>query len=81
MVLSWVYKDSELGAHYRGTIGSTLDLCIRHRLESRGPQDHINTRILQTMVSGLLPVLDLATRMDLYVYVVFWAPRNACARF
>ena len=39
----------------------------------RGPKDHINIRILRTMISGI--ILGLLTRMsDPYVYVVFWAP-------
>ena len=38
---------------------------------SRGPTDHINTRILQTMVSGIPLLLGLGTRIsDPYVYVV-----------
>ena len=38
-----------------------------------GPKDHISIRMLQIMVSGILLVLGLGTRMsDPYVYVVFW---------
>ena len=32
MILSWDYQDSELGAHTRGTIGSTLDYMFRNQL-------------------------------------------------
>ena len=28
MVLQWVHKDSEFGAHTRGTIRSTLDIVV-----------------------------------------------------
>ena len=43
--------------------------------EHRGPEDHINMRVLQTMISGIFFILGLRTRMsDPYVYVVFWAP-------
>ena len=39
------------------------------------PKDHVNTRILQHMISGTLLILDLGTSMlDPYVYVVCWAP-------
>ena len=38
----------------------------------RGPKDHINIRILQTMISGIPLILSLGTRMsDRYVYVAF----------
>ena len=44
---------------------------------TRGPKDHINIRILQTMISGIPLILGLGTRMsDPYVYVVLWAPNN-----
>ena len=40
-------------------------------LQIRGPRDHINRRILQTMISGILLVLGLGTRMsDPSVYIV-----------
>ena len=42
------------------------------------PRDHINIRIPKTMVSGIILVLGLGTRMsDPYVYVVFWGS-NQC---
>ena len=42
---------------------------------SSAPQDHINIRILQTMISAIPLILGLETKMsDPYVYVVFWAP-------
>ena len=46
------------------------------RIVTLGPnKDHINKRILQTMISDILVILGLGTRMsDPYVYVVFWAP-------
>ena len=43
---------------------------------ARAPKDHINIRILQTMISGFPLKLGLGTRMsDPCVYVVFWAPK------
>ena len=43
----------------------------------RGPKDHINIRILQSMICGFPLILGLGTRMsDPYVYVVFWAPET-----
>ena len=45
---------------------------------SRGPKDHMNIRILQTMISTMISgipfIAGLGTRkQDPYVYVVFWA--------
>ena len=41
---------------------------------SRGPKDHMNSRILRTIVSGISLVLGPRTgRQDPYVYVVFGA--------
>ena len=43
----------------------------------RAVRDHINIRILQTMVSGFPLLWGLGTRMsDPCVYVVFWAPND-----
>ena len=43
----------------------------------RGPEEHINIRILQTMISSIPLIFGLSTRMsDPYVYVVFWAPKD-----
>ena len=40
----------------------------------RGPKDHINIRILQTMISGIPLMLGLGTRMsDAHVFAVCWA--------
>ena len=40
----------------------------------RGPKDHIDLGILQTMISGLPLMLGLGTRMsDPYVHVALWA--------
>ena len=42
----------------------------------RGRKDHINTRILETMISGIPVIVGLGTRLsDPYVCVGFWAPR------
>ena len=39
------------------------------RAVNRGPKEHINMRILQTMISGIRRILGLGTRMsDPYVY-------------
>ena len=41
----------------------------------KGREHHINIRILQTIISGILLILGVATRMsDPCVYVVFWDP-------
>ena len=41
----------------------------------RAPEDHINIRILQTLLSGIPLILGLGTRMSApYVDVVCWAP-------
>ena len=52
--------------------------------ETRGPKDHINTRILQSMIAGIYLTSVLETRMrdpyvHVYAYVVFWAPRDMLA--
>ena len=58
--------------HYR----TTHRILIGATANSRAPKDHINIRILPTMVSGIPLVLGLGTRMsDPYVYVAFWAPK------
>ena len=44
---------------------------------NRGPKDHVNTRIPQTMISSILLLLGLGNKMsDPYVCVVFWAPTS-----
>ena len=72
--------------------GSISQLLLRHLLrrsreeakpqasdsgsDNRAPKNHINIRILQTIVSGIPLVLGLRTRMsDPCVYVACWAPR------
>ena len=47
-------------------------------LRFRGPQDQIDTSILQIVTSGIPLILGLGTRMyDPYIYVVFGAPKVA----
>ena len=48
----------------------------------RGPKHHINTRILNTMISGILFILGLGTKTtDPYVDVVVWAPNISAPDF
>ena len=54
---------------------STMPICSQGVFGYyRAPKDHINIRILQVIISGILSILGLRTRMDPYVHVVFWAP-------
>ena len=47
---------------------------------SRTPKDHVDIRILQTMISGLLLIWVPGARMsDPYDYVVFWASIEGCS--
>ena len=60
MVFQWLY----ISQNYR----PILDL-------TRGPEGDTNIRILQTMISGIPPVLGIGTRMsDPYVDVVLGSP-------
>ena len=46
--------------------------------QTRGPKDHINTRSLQTMISGIPLMLGLGTGIsNPHVYAVFGACRAA----
>ena len=65
--------------HGQGRANPTPVACFPRRSLGliRGPKDHINIRILQTMISGIPLVLGLGTRMsDPYVYLVLWGPIN-----
>ena len=45
-----------------------------------GPEDHVNIRVLQHLISGIPFILGLGARMsDSYLDVVFWAPTAAGA--
>ena len=47
----------------------------------RPPKDHINIRILETMIFGIPHSLGLGPRMsDPDVYVIFWAPFTVSGR-
>ena len=60
------------------TESTGIATCKKSRRENgagnnRPPNDHINTRILQTMISGIPLVLDLGTRMrDPNVYTILY---------
>ena len=46
--------------------------------KARGPNDHINRRILQNMISGMPLIFGLGTSMsDPYVYVTSWSSKGS----